>query len=344
MKFMLSVIAVLFLSTACSDKAVSKPTFQFRQAAQPGVAAKVGDIQITEAELMDGIEAELYEAEQKVFDVKFNRLRAVIMQKLMDKDPNKKDLTNDQYLDKYIAKNIKISEGDIDAFVKKQQIPQEHLNPMVREKIKGYLEMEKRKEAMDAWLAQQTAKTPVEVYIQKPRRPSFDVKIGDAPVTGGKDAKVTIVEFSDFQCPFCSKGADVVNGLKKKYGNKIQVAFKNFPLPFHNQAEGAAVAGLCANEQSGDLFWKMHDAMFAAQDQLDVDSLKKLAKKLGAKADFDACLDSNKYLPKVKADIEEGKNLKVKSTPTFFINGQMINGAQPLEVFSEIIDEELARD
>ena len=97
-----------------------------------------------------------------------------------------------------------------DAFIKKQQIPQEHLNPMVREKIKGYLEMEKRKEAMDKWLGQQTAKTPVEVYITKPRRPSFDVKVGDAPVTGNKNAKVTIVEFSDFQCPFCSDRKSVV--------------------------------------------------------------------------------------------------------------------------------------
>jgi protein-disulfide isomerase len=335
-------VLALFIVVACTGSAISKPNFLFRQGQKPGVAAKMGDVEITEAELNDGIEAEVYEAEQKLYEVKYNRLRALVMQKLMDKDPNKKNLSNDEYLEKYIAKDVKVGEKDIDAFIKKQQIPQEHLNPMVREKIKGYLEMEKRKEAMDKWLGQQTAKTPVEVYIAKPRRPSFDVKVGDAPVTGGKNAKVTIVEFSDFQCPFCSKGAQVVTDLKKKYGDKVQVAFKNFPLPFHNQAEGAAVAGLCANEQSAELFWKMHDAMFAAQDALDVDSLKKLAKKLGAKAEFDACLDSNKYLSKVKADMEEGKALKVKSTPTFFVNGKMINGAQPIEVFSEIIDEELA--
>lgn len=343
MKSIMTLAVGVFIAVACTGSAVSKPNFQFRSAGEPGVAAKMGDVVITEAELNDGIEAEIYEAEQKVYDVKYNRLRAVVMQKLMDKDPNKKGLSNDEYLEKYIAKGIKVSEQDIDAFIKKQQIPQEHLNPMVREKIKGYLEMEKRKEAMDKWLGQQTAKTPVEVYITKPRRPSFDVKVGDAPVTGNKNAKVTIVEFSDFQCPFCSKGAQVVTDLKKKYGDKIQVAFKNFPLPFHNQAEGAAVAALCANEQSAELFWKMHDGMFAAQDALDLDSLKKLAKKLGAKPEFDACLDSNKYLAKVKADMEEGKALKVKSTPTFFVNGQMINGAQPIEAFSEIIDEELAR-
>ncbi|MBY0516798.1 MAG: DsbA family protein [Bacteriovoracaceae bacterium] len=341
-KFIL-LLASLFIFASCSES-ISKPNFQFRSGGKAGVAAKFGDVEISDAELMDGIESEVYEAEQKLFDVKYNKLRSVVMQKLMDKDPNKKNLSNDEYLEKYIAKGVSVSEGDIDAFIKKQQIPAEHLNPRVREKIKGYLEMEKRKEAMDKWLAQQTAKTPVEVYLSKPRRPSFDVKLGDAPVTGGKSAKVTIVEFSDFQCPFCSKGAEVIHELKKKYGDKIQVAFKNFPLPFHNQAEGAAVAALCAKEQSTELFWKMHDSMFAAQDKLDVDSLKALAKKIGAKSDsFDKCLTENKYLSKVKSDIEEGKALKVKSTPTFFINGQLINGAQPLEVFSEIIDDELSK-
>ena len=340
----ISVLVVLaFFAVSCSDS-ISKPSFQFKAASKAGVVAKMGDNEITEAELADGAESEIYEAESKLFEVKFNKLRGVIMQKLMDQDPKKKGMTNDEYMDKYIAGSVKISEKDIDAFIKKQNIPQEHLNPMVREKIKNYLEMEKKKEAMDKWLAEQTKKTPVEVYIPKPKRPSFDIVLGDAPVAGSKDAKVTVVEFSDFQCPFCAKGAEVITGLKKKYGNKIQVAFKNFPLPFHNQAKGAAVAGLCAQEQSNDLFWKMHDGMFAAQDQLDIDSLKKLDKKISAKADqFDQCLTSNKYLARVEAEMEEGKKINVKSTPTFFVNGQMINGAQPIEVFSELIDEELDR-
>lgn len=340
----ISVLAVLaFFAVSCSES-ISKPSFQFKPASRQGVVAKMGDTEITEQELVDGAEAEIYEAEQKLFEVKFNKLRSVIMQKLMDKDPNKKNLTNDEYMDKYIAGGVKVTDKDVDAFIKKQSIPQEHLNPMVREKIKNYLEMEKKKEAMDKWLAEQTKKTPVEVYIPKPKRPSYEITLGDAPVTGGKDAKVTVVEFSDFQCPFCAKGAEVVQELKKKYGSKIKVAFKNFPLPFHNQAEGAAVAGLCANEQSAELFWKLHDEMFAHQDMLDVENLKKAARKVGAKGEqFDQCLTSNKHLARVKADIEEGKKINVKSTPTFFINGQMINGAQPIEVFSELIDEELAK-
>ena len=344
MKAILGLMSIVVLLTfgACSDSN-SKPSYLFKPAAKEGVAAKVGDLEITNAELQDGIESELFEAESKVFEIKFNKLKSLLLQKFMDKDPRKKGISNDEFLEKYIAKDVVISEKEIDAFVKDQNIPAEHINPQVREKIKNYLEMERKKEAVDKWIAEQTKKSPVEVYIQKPRRPTFPVEVGNSPVTGGKDAKVTIIEFSDFQCPFCAKGADVLKEIKKKYGNKVKIAFKNFPLPFHNHAEQAAVAGLCANEQGSEFFWKMHDAMFASQDSLDTEGLKKTAKKIGLKMDgFEKCLSENKYLAQVKAEMEEGKKVKVKSTPTFFINGKLINGAQPMDVFSEIIDEELA--
>jgi protein-disulfide isomerase len=334
-------LVVLLSFSACSDSN-GKPSYLFKPSPKEGLAAKVGDMEITNTELQDGIESELFEAESKVFDIKFNRLKSLLLQRFMDKDSRKKGLSNDEFLEKYIVKTVVISEKEIEAFIKDQNIPAEHINPQVREKIKNYLEMERKKEAVDSWIAEQTKKTPVEVFIPKPRRPTFPIEVGNSPVTGGKDAKVTIVEFSDFQCPFCAKGADVLKALKKKYGNKIKIVFKNFPLPFHNHAEAAAVAGLCANEQGGDYFWKMHDEMFANQDSLDKEGLKKIAKKIGLKAEaFEKCLTENKFLPQVKAEIEEGRKIKVKSTPTFFINGQLINGAQPLEVFTEIIDEEL---
>ena len=339
----LLALVVLLSFSACSDS-TGKPSYLFKPAPKEGLAAKVGSMEITNAELADGIESDLFEAETKVFEIKFARLKSLLLQKYMDKDPRKKGISNDEFLEKYIAKEVVISDKEIDAFIKDQNIPAEHINPQVREKIKNYLEMERKKEAVDKWIAEQTKKDPVEVYIPKPRRPTFPVEVGNAPTTGAKDAKVTIIEFSDFQCPFCAKGADILKEIKKKYGNKVLVAFKNFPLPFHNHAEQAAVAGLCANEQGADYFWKMHDEMFASQDSLDAEGLKKTAKKIGLKSEaFEKCLSENKYLSQVKADMEQGKNVKVKSTPTFFINGQLINGAQPMDVFAEIIDEELAR-
>src|SRR5690606_7404149 len=96
-----------------------------------------------------------------------------------------------------------------------------------------FLEMEKKKEAIENWIGEKTKNAPVEVYIAEPKRPVYEVNVGDAPYVGGADAKVTIVEFSDFQCPFCAKGAELMGEVKKKYGNKVKIAFKNYPLPFH---------------------------------------------------------------------------------------------------------------
>jgi len=345
MKALLSLIALMLMlsMSACSD-GTSRPSYLFKPATKEGLAAKTGDLEVTNAEVVDGIESELFEAESKVFEIKFNKIRSIILQKMMDKDPRKQGLSNDDFLSKYISKDVKITDKDIDSFIKTQNIPQEHINPQVKEKIKSYLEIEKKKEFVDKWLAEQTKKTPVEVYVAKPRRPTFPVEVGSAPAFGDKNAKVTIIEYSDFQCPYCAKGAEITKEIKKKYGDKVRVAFKNFPLPFHNHAETAANAGLCANEQSPEGFWKLHDEMFAHQDSLDVEGLKKLGKSVGLKMDlFTKCVTENKYLTNVKADMEEGKRAKVKSTPTFFVNGQLVNGAQPIEVFSEIIDEELAR-
>src|SRR3989344_6469009 len=184
-------LAVILTFTACSDS-TSKPSYLFKPAAKEGLAAKVGEIEITNAEIQDGIESELFEAETKVFEIKFNRLKSLLLQRYMDKDPRKKGMSNDEFLEKHIAKEVVISEKEIEAFIKDQNIPAEHINPQVKEKIKNYLEMERKKEAVDKWLAEQTKKSPVEVYIPKPRRPTFPVEVGNAPMTGGKDAKVTI--------------------------------------------------------------------------------------------------------------------------------------------------------
>jgi len=336
-----AVAAGVFFSC---DNGTSQPSFKFKKAPKEGLAAKVGEVEITNEELTSGIESELYELEQKIFDTKMNRLKSLIIEKLMAKDPNKKNLSNDEYMEKYIAKGAKVTDSDINAFVKEKKIPKEQVNAQIKERIRGYLMAEKKKEAVDAWLAKKTGKEGIEVFINKPRRPSFDVKIGKAPFMGNKDAKVTIVEFSDFQCPYCSKAADTVGQIKKKYGSEVKVVFKQYPLPFHNQAKQAASAALCAWEQKPSYFWEMHDRMFADQTKLSKEELANTAKKIGVnEKEFNDCFTSNKFMSMINSDMEQGKDLGVKSTPTFFINGKLIQGAQPLEVFEEIIEEELAQ-
>lgn len=340
----LTMATIALFVIACNKSEASKPNFTFKPQTSAQIAASVGGESISETELNKGIESELYEAEMKVFELRYARLQALLLERFMNKDPNKNGLSNDEYLAKFIAKDIKVTDKEIESFIKERSIPKDQVNADIRERIKQFIEMEKKKKAVDVWLAKQTEKNPVEIYFAKPKRPVFDVKVGNAPFKGAEDAKVTIVEYSDFQCPFCSKGATLVSELEKKYGKKIKIVFKNFPLPFHNQAKGAAEAALCAREQDQKYFWKMHDAMFLDQSKLDRDNLIQTAKKIGLKEpSFTQCLDGKKYTGQVEADMAEGQELGVKSTPTFFVNGQLIAGAQGIEVFSEIIDEALSK-
>jgi len=175
------------------------------------------------------------------------------------------------------------------------------------------------------------------------------ISLKDVPSKGPANAKVTIVEYSDFQCPFCSRGYQTLeNQVLKEYGDKVRFVYKNFPLPMHPWAEPAAVASECAREQKPEAFWKLYKFYFENQRDLNPQNLKD--KSLEALKDdgvdpakFSDCLDNKKTLSVVKAEQAEGSSVGVNGTPAFIINGRLISGAQPFENFKAIIDDELAR-
>ncbi|WP_020478588.1 DsbA family protein, partial [Myxococcus xanthus] len=176
---------------------------------------------------------------------------------------------------------------------------------------------------------------PAEPPVQK-------VDVGNAPVKGDKNAPVTIVAFSDFECPFCSRVVPTLKQLEDQYGGKIKVAFKNQPLPFHANAKLAAAAALAANEQGK--FWEYHDKLFANQRALDRASLEKYAQELGLNVDkFKAALDQGKFNAQIEADMAQASSVGASGTPTFFINGRTLVGAQPVDAFKRVIDEELKK-
>ena len=155
-------------------------------------------------------------------------------------------------------------------------------------------------------------------------------------------AKVKIVEFSDYECSYCARNVATMNKIKEEYKDQVSITFRDYPLEFHKDAKNAALASQCAFEQ--DNFWEYHDELFRNQDALDKESLKKYAKelKLDTKI-FDKCLDDKKYAEEVENDLKDGAEAGVTGTPATFINGRRVVGAQPYEVFKEIIDEELAK-
>jgi protein-disulfide isomerase len=169
------------------------------------------------------------------------------------------------------------------------------------------------------------------------------VSVQGAPFKGGERATVTIVEFSDFHCPFCRRVIPTLAQLESQYGEKIKLVFRDFPIEsLHPGATKAHEAARCANEQGK--FWPYHDKLFAGPSNASPELFKGLAKELGLDAvAFETCLGSGKYQAAIKQDIEEGNRVGVSGTPAFFINGRLISGAQPLEAFARVIDDELAR-
>lgn len=190
--------------------------------------------------------------------------------------------------------------------------------------------------------------------IEKTNSPQNTVTISadDDPYLGPQKAKVTIIEFSDFQCPFCRRlWQDTIQKIKDQYINankSVKLVYRDFPLNFHPMAQTYAEAAECADEQGK--FWEMHDKIFEEQGKLGTgtitsitkDDVKNWAKELRLNTKkFNECLDSEKYKSEVQKDLLDGQKAGVKGTPTLFINGREVRGAQPFEVFKAIIDEEL---
>lgn len=168
------------------------------------------------------------------------------------------------------------------------------------------------------------------------------------PFKGKENAKVTIVEYSDYQCPFCARGyATLENEVMKEYGDKVKFVYKNFPLGFHPWAELGAIAVECAGVQNKDAYWKLYAYYFENQKDVNPQNVKDKAKEAlkDSKIDmakWEKCYDNKETLPTVKADMAEGQSVGVTGTPAFLINGRLLSGAQPFPQFKAVIDDELA--
>ena len=190
---------------------------------------------------------------------------------------------------------------------------------------------------------------PIEDVTVDPNKAVMQkIALKDEPARGPADAKVTIVEYSDFQCPFCARGYSTIeHQVLKEYGDKVRFVYKNFPLPFHPWAEPGAVAAECAKQQKPEAFWKVYTGLFEGQQGISPENLKEKVDAMladsGVDMDrFNDCLDNKKSLPQVKAEMQEGSSVGVTGTPGFIINGRLLNGALPFENFKAVIDDELA--
>jgi protein-disulfide isomerase len=211
---------------------------------------------------------------------------------------------------------------------------------MVKEKTKEF--PPERCDMMMQHYAEVVADLKRQEEKNKPLAPEKLAKLteGDVPSFGPKDAKVTIVEFSDFECPFCSRAADVAHKVKEKYGDKVRFVFRQFPLSFHPNAHTAAEASLAANAQGK--FWEFHDKLFANQKALGREQLEGYAKELGMDvAKLKKALDDKTYAAAVDAELKLGEEVAVDGTPTMFLNGARVANPTDFEGLSKQIEAAL---
>ncbi len=213
----------------------------------------------------------------------------------------------------------------------------------VHDQIAEYLRQQRVAEGKSDYINSLRAKAKITTYLEAPPIRRVEVLIKDAPSKGDVRAPVKIVKFEDFECPFCKAVQPTLAELVKKYDGKVRIFHKDLPLnEIHPKAELAAEAARCAGDQGK--YWQYHDTLYKNSPKLSPTDLKAYAKEIGLNSEsFDQCLASGKHSSGVQQDLNEGAQLGLTGTPAFFINGREISGAQPLEVFSAIVDEELAR-
>ncbi len=299
------------------------------------VVARYQGKTLTLADLVAKDPDKMFEAEETRYNSRKQVLDRIVVEDLVKAEADKVGKTADEWVRAQVKPP---ADAEVQAFFEanKEQMPPGTTLDQVRPRIVDFMTGDQ----VRAVIEELKKKSNVEIVMAAPHKPKKEVE-AKGPARGPEGAKVTIVEFSDFQCPFCARAHDTVEEVMAAYAGKVRLVFRQFPLEFHAMAPKAAEAALCANEQQH--FWDFHDAMFKNQQKLQPDDLKATAVSLGLDASkFNECLDSGRMASVVKTDQEAGAKAGVNGTPAFFINGTMISGAQPMEEFKKIIDAELA--
>jgi protein-disulfide isomerase len=316
------------------------------------VVARIGGLTIPYSELQASTEVKLAQM-QRQYDSQLRQLtlsnfraqeeyQRTELNKLVDNrvlalEAAAKKTSQDALLN--TAKAPEVSDADVHSFYEPQRIqigqPFETAEPQIR----LYLQKQAAERSKRQYLDSLRAKYRASIQLE-PKREEIPA-VG--PQRGPLDAKVTIVEFSDFQCPFCGRLAPILKQVLAAYPTQVRLVYRNMPLSsLHPDALNAAEAAVCAESQGK--FWEMHDLLFAEQNSLSIDALKEKAKRVGLDTkQFDACLDSGNSRDAVNADAEAGAELGLAATPSSFVNGRFVNGAATFERWSAIINDELHR-
>lgn len=341
------IVLGLALTAACNGEAADPKTVTAVEATPVAAgadanapAAKIGSETITMAQVDEAAAAGLFEARQAMYEARAQALDQMINERLVKEEAARRSMSEEDMLKQELQdKATPPTDAEIEAFYNENKAMMRGELAELKPRIAQHLQQEKMGARAQEFIGGLRDKAGVEIILEPPR---VDVAAGDSPRWGKADAPIEIIEFSDFQCPYCTRGAETIEQVKKHYADKVTVVYRHFPLPMHDRADEGAEASECANEQGK--FWEYHDQLFANQKMMSDADLKTYATNVGLDvAKFEECLASDKHVATVEQDMAEGKAVGMSGTPGFFINGRMLGGAQPFEAFQEVIDAELAR-
>jgi protein-disulfide isomerase len=325
-----------------------RPAGQAQTKQDPSAAvARIGGQVVTAGELDESVKKELAQLDQQYqeqrYQLRRQALENMLRKRAFEAKAKAKNVTTEELVTKEVADKIpQPSDEEIRALYERAKAGGQQLPPFdqVKGDIARFIKSQKGQGAMGEYYDSLKKEMGIEVLMPPYEAPKVAVD-ASGPSKGPANAPITIVEFSDFECPYCVKAEPTVKALLAKYPEKIKLVYRDFPLPMHARAPKAAEAAHCADDQGK--YWEMHEKLFANGQKLEVADLKAHAREIsgldGAK--FDRCLDSNEKAPLVEKNKKAGEEAGVSGTPAFFINGRPLSGAQPLEAFTAIIDQEL---
>jgi protein-disulfide isomerase len=306
--------------------------------------AEVNGAAITVEDLEDALGARLRQLEQQIYDLKRKQLDALITERLLAQEATRRGTSMAALLDAEVTAKVGlVTEQEVESFYQANKPRLRGEEAVVREQIRTRLQQQKLAAQRERFVESLRSQAKIVDRLQAPPIVRVEVPVDGAPVRGPAEAPVTLVEFSDFHCPFCKQVQATLRQILDRYPGKVKLVYRDFPIDsLHPQARRAAEAARCAQDQGK--FWEYHDLLFAGPARAAPEELERYAGQVGLDlAAFERCLSDNVHRAAVQRDLDEGTRLGVTGTPAFFINGRPLSGAQPLEAFVRVMEEELGR-
>ena len=312
----------------------------YAQSANP-VVAVVNGKNITESDVDDSVTAQLHPLKEQIYALRKAALDNLVTRRILEDAARKKGISIDELKRQLTVGKVLVPPARIEQEYAEHESVFGMMSPdEAKERLRLDFENQERMALYRNALADLRKSASIDLRLEEPRLSALSVDASTAPSTGSKDTDaITIIEFSDFQCPYCRESQGTLKEVMRAYGAKAKLVFKHLPLDLHAEAFASARAAFCAGEQG--FFWQYQDALFSSPD-LSAESLNKIAKNLGLRQpQFQTCVNSEASRAVVLRDLQEAKRLGINSTPTFIINGRVYRGAPSLEEFQAVIQREL---